>query len=76
MKIDKNSCDMIVGFEKIITNFSTGKISLGQLSKILEKDKRDVMKLLSKLKIDVINYDFHDDIKNIENFNNSIKKEL
>ncbi len=46
---------------KFIDAYSKGDISLGQLSNTLELTKRETMKTLSSLSIDVIDYDFEDE---------------
>jgi predicted HTH domain antitoxin len=52
----------------MIDAYRKGYLSLGQLSASLETSKRDVMKMLSIMGIDVIDYDFEDDLKFAENF--------
>ena len=52
----------------LINSFKNGDLSLGQLSKALGKDKRDVMKLLSMMGVDVVDYDFSEDLESIKEF--------
>ena len=43
-------------------------LSLGQLSKALNISKKETMKMLSLMGIDVIDYDFKDELKDLDNF--------
>jgi predicted HTH domain antitoxin len=52
----------------LIDGYKNGNISLGQLSKSLDVSKQKAMNLLSMMGIDIIDYDFEDDIKNLNNF--------
>jgi predicted HTH domain antitoxin len=52
----------------LIDGYKNGNISLGQLSKSLDISKQKAMNLLSMMGIDIIDYDFEDDIKNLNNF--------
>lgn len=42
--------------------YAKGHLSLGQVAEALERSKEETMKMLSALGIDVIDYDFEDDI--------------
>lgn len=53
----------------LVKAYKAGDLSLGELSKYLELSYEKTMKLLSAMGIDVVDYDFEDDIKFIENFN-------
>lgn len=46
--------------------YKQGDISLGQLSSSLNMSKKDAMNMLSLLEIDVIDYNFNDDLKTLE----------
>jgi predicted HTH domain antitoxin len=50
----------------MIDAFKNGLLSLGQLSKGLEKSTQETLKMLSAMGMDVIDYDFDDDLKAIE----------
>jgi len=52
----------------LIDGYKTGAISLGQLSSSLDISKEKAMKMLSLMGIDVISYDFSDDMKNMDSF--------
>ena len=52
----------------MIDAYKQGLLSLGQMSKALEIPKEKAMKLLSSMGIDVIAYDFNDDMKNMDSF--------
>ena len=43
-------------------------LSLGQLSTSLDISKKEAMKMLSLLGIDIIDYDFMDELKELESF--------
>ena len=47
--------------------YKNGYLSLGQVAKALDIDKGEAMKLLSSMGLDVVEYDFEDDMKEIEN---------
>ena len=42
--------------------------TIGELAKSLNISKDETMKFLSKIEIDVIDYNFNDDLETIENF--------
>jgi predicted HTH domain antitoxin len=46
--------------------YKQGDLSLGQLSTALKMSKKETMNMLSMLGIDVIDYDFKDDLKTLE----------
>lgn len=52
----------------LIEAYKSGNLSLGQLCESLETPKEKVMKMLSLLGIDLIKYDFDEDLKSIESF--------
>ena len=52
----------------MVDAYEKSLLSLGQLSKALNISKRDTMKMLSLLGIDVIDYDFKDELKDLDNF--------
>jgi predicted HTH domain antitoxin len=52
----------------LIDGYKNGNISLGQFSKSLDISKQKAMNLLSMMGIDIIYYDFEDDIKNLNDF--------
>ena len=55
----------------LLEAYKSGYLSLGQLSKELNLSKKDTMKMLSHMGIDVIEYDFSDDLNFIKDFNDS-----
>lgn len=52
----------------LIDGYKSGNISLGQLAKALAIPKQKAMHLLSMMGIDTIDYDFEDDLQNIDSF--------
>jgi predicted HTH domain antitoxin len=52
----------------MIDAYRKGYLSLGQLAKALETGKRETMKMLSLMGVDVIDYDFGEDLKFAESF--------
>lgn len=48
--------------------YKNGYLSLGQVAQALNTSKEKTMKMLSTLGIDVIEYDFEDDMKSMANF--------
>jgi len=52
----------------MIDAYKKGLLSLGQVANALEMPKEKVMKMLSTMGIDVIDYDFNDDLKNMDRF--------
>ena len=52
----------------MIDAYQKSLISLGQLSKALNISKRETMKLLSLSGIDIIDYDFMDELKDLDSF--------
>jgi len=52
----------------LLDGYKNGNLSLGQLSKSLDVSKKKAMKLLSMMGIDIIDYNFKDDIKTLNTF--------
>jgi predicted HTH domain antitoxin len=52
----------------MIDAYKKALLSLGQLSKALDKSTQETLKILSAMGIDVVDYDFNDDLTNIETF--------
>lgn len=52
----------------LIDGYKSGVISLGQFSNSLDISKEKAMKMLSLMGIDVVSYDFGDDMKNMDSF--------
>jgi predicted HTH domain antitoxin len=52
----------------MVDAYKQGLLSLGQVAKALEMPKEKVMKMLSMMGIDVIDYDFKDDLKSLDSF--------
>ena len=52
----------------MVDAYKQGLLSLGQVAKALEMPKEKVMKILSVMGIDVIDYDFKDDMKSMRSF--------
>jgi predicted HTH domain antitoxin len=52
----------------MIDAYKKALLSLGQLSKALDKSTQETLKILSAMGIDVVDYDFDDDLTNIETF--------
>ena len=52
----------------MVDAYKQGLLSLGQVAKALEMSKEKVMKILSVMDIDVIDYDFKDDMKSMSSF--------
>ena len=52
----------------MIDAYQKSLLSLGQLSKALDMSKRDTMKMLSLSGINVIDYDFTDELKDLDSF--------
>lgn len=48
--------------------YKNGYLSLGQVAKALDLPKEKTMKMLSTLGLDVIEYDFADDMKSMDSF--------
>lgn len=51
----------------LLDAYKSSAISLGQFCKALGISKKKAMKMLSLMNIDVIDYDFNDDLKTINN---------
>lgn len=64
--------------DKIITNglktsllieaYQNSLITLGEIAKVLNMSKEEVIKFLSTLGIDIIDYDFNEDLETIKDF--------
>ena len=52
----------------MIDAYQKSLLSLGQLSKALEMPKRETMKMLSLSGIDVIDYDFKEELEDLDSF--------
>ena len=52
----------------MIDAYEKSLLSLGQLSKALDLSKREAMKMLSLSGIDIIDYDFKDELKDLDSF--------
>lgn len=50
----------------MIDAYKNGYLSLGQVAKALDLPKENTMKMLSTMGVDVIDYDFEDDIKSVD----------
>ena len=50
----------------IANAYKIGDLSIGQFAKKLEIDYETAMKLISEMDMDVIDYDFEEDIKSIK----------
>jgi len=52
----------------MIDAYEKSLLSLGQLSKALELSKRETMKMLSLANIDIIDYDFKEELEELDSF--------
>ena len=52
----------------MIDGYKDGSISLGQLAKALDISKQKAMHLLSMMGINSLEYEFEDDLKNLDKF--------
>jgi predicted HTH domain antitoxin len=52
----------------MVDAYQKGYLSIGQFAKSLDIDHQKAMKLLSLMGIDVIDYDFNDDMKFMDDF--------
>ena len=52
----------------MIDAYKKSLLSLGQLSKALNISKKETMKMLSLMGIDVIDYDFKEELKDLDSF--------
>ena len=61
---------LTLGLKKalLIDAYKNSLLSLGQLSTSLNISKKETMKVLSLMGIDIIDYDFKDDMKDMDNF--------
>ena len=63
-KIENNESEILV----IANAYKIGDLSIGQFSKKLEIDYETAMRLISEMDMDVIDYDFKEDMKNMDSF--------
>jgi len=61
---------LTLGLQKalLIDAYKNSLLSLGQLSTSLNISKKETMKVLSLMGIDIIDYDFKDDMKDMDSF--------
>jgi hypothetical protein len=61
---------LTLGLQKalLLEAYKNSLLSLGQLSKSLKISKKETLLVLSLMGIDVIDYDFKDDMKNMDAF--------
>jgi len=61
---------LTLGLQKalLFDAYKNSLLSLGQLSQSLKISKKETMKVLSLLAIDVVDYDFKDDLKDLDSF--------
>ena len=61
---------LTLGLQKalLIDAYKNSLLSLGQLSTSLNISKKETMKVLSLMGIDIIDYDFKDDLKDMDGF--------
>ena len=52
----------------VLKAFNQGDVSLGQLGKSLNLTKRETMKYLELVNIPLTDYDFNEELKNVEEF--------
>ncbi len=52
----------------MVDAYKNGYLSLGQVAKALDLSKEKTMKILSTMGVDVIDYDFEDDMKSMDSF--------
>jgi len=52
----------------LIDAYQKSLLSLGQLSKAFELSKKETMKMLSLAGVDVIDYDFKDELEDLDSF--------
>ena len=52
----------------MVDAYKKGYLSLGQFAKAINKSHEEVMKLLSLMEVNVIDYDFEDDMKFMDSF--------
>ncbi len=59
-----------LGLQKalLIEAYKNSLISLGQLTKSLKSSKKETLKMLSLMDIDIIEYDFEDELSNLDSF--------
>lgn len=55
----------------LIDGYKSGNISLGQFCKALKISKAQGLKTLSMMGLDVVEYDFKEDLKNMDSFYDS-----
>ncbi len=52
----------------LIDAYKKGDLSLGQVSKAMDLSKEETMKTLSLMGVDVVDYDFKDELENLDSF--------
>lgn len=52
----------------VLDAYKKGDLSLGQVSKALKLSKAQTLKTLSLMGIDVLDYDFNDELKSLDSF--------
>ena len=52
----------------LVEAYQNSLISLGELAKALNMNKKEIMKFLSSMGVDIIDYDFKDDLNTAEKF--------
>lgn len=52
----------------MVDTYKKGYLSLGQFAKAIDKSHEEAMKLLSLMEVNVIDYDFEDDMKFLDSF--------
>ena len=57
---------MRTNISKSIDDYKKGYLSIGEFAKVLNISHKEAMKLLSSIGVDVIGYDFEDDMKFIK----------
>jgi len=57
---------MRTNISKSIDDYKKGYLSMGEFAKVLNISHEEAMKLLSSMGVDVIDYDFEDDMKCIK----------
>jgi len=63
ISFDNNVIDAGLKTALMVDAFKKGYLSLGQFAKSLKLSKTEAMKMLSLMDVDVIDYDFEDDLK-------------
>ena len=63
-----NSMKLEVDFSIFVSEYKKESLSIKEFAKALGIDYREAIKLLSSMGIDVIDYDFEDDMKFMDGF--------